>query len=101
MASRVVPNTKWKVLVAVVVWAVGTAALMLGWMRAANTPQPPLLRGGPRRRLQQQQAYTVDLYLALFYVDHDMAVQLAGNDSANPLVATFCGAVNTQVRKQL
>lgn len=99
MASRVVPNKKWRVLVAVVVWVVGTAALMLGWMRVVNTPQPPLLRGGPRRRLQQQQAYTVDLYLALFYVDHDVAIQLAGNDIANPLVATFCGAVNAQVCK--
>jgi hypothetical protein len=87
-----------------VVWAVGTALLMLGWMRAATQPQliattSPMLRGG-HRRLQLQQAYTVDLFLALFYVNEAIAIQLQGNEIANPLVAAFCGAINAQVRTQ-
>ena len=48
-----------------------------------------------RRRLQESR--DVPLFLSLYYLDDETAVQLETRDPSNPLVAHLCQSINTQV----
>jgi hypothetical protein len=51
-----------------------------------------------RRRHLQQDAYMVEVHLALYYVTEEIALAMESKDPSNPVVAHFCETFNRQVR---